>query len=283
MSVVFDVFKKSLKSFWRSENETVSLIRDVFVAFMLVLIILMAMWAYTGQWFSAPMVAIESGSMMHPGEPFGRVGTIDAGDMVLLVKVNGRDDVVTYKEALNKRDRDHFFYGKYGDVIIYRKYGLTDEDQIIHRAMCWVEYVEENDTYLVEEYGLRYVDKITIPELGLNRYDPKSSGFITQGDNPFTNPTCDQVGGICSKPIRPEWITGKARGEIPWVGTINLFFDDLLTGSFWDEKKEIIVYNVPGDCVISLVLLIVALVSIPAGLDVYDWYKKKKSSVIEEP
>ena len=80
-------FKLKFMKFWRSENSKISLIRDVLVAFFLVFIILLALWIYTGQWFGAPMVAIESGSMMHPDEPFGRVGTIDAGDMVFLVKV----------------------------------------------------------------------------------------------------------------------------------------------------------------------------------------------------
>ena len=77
-------FKQKLIKFWRSDDSKISLIRDVIVALILVLIILTALWTYTGQWFGAPMVAIESGSMMHQDEPFGRFGTINAGDMVLL-------------------------------------------------------------------------------------------------------------------------------------------------------------------------------------------------------
>ena len=58
--------KETFLRFWKSENSTISLIRDVFVALLAVLIVLLILWTYTGQWFGAPMVAIESGSMEHP-------------------------------------------------------------------------------------------------------------------------------------------------------------------------------------------------------------------------
>ena len=273
-------FKDLFLRFWRSDNEKISLIRDIVVALLVVLIILMALWAYTGQWFAAPMVAIESGSMMHEDEPFGRLGTIDAGDMVLLVKVNGKDEIITRGSNLNGEmakgtEGGHRTYGAHGDVIIYRKYGNFDEDQIIHRAMCWIEYHEEYDSYTVEEWLLYNVTSVTISDLGLKNYKPSHSGFITQGDNPITNNRCDQAGGICSEPIKPEWITGKARSELPWIGTINLLFNDLVTGGFWDESEEITVHNVPSDCIICLVVLIAALISIPISLDVYDYYRRK--------
>ena len=272
-------FKELFLRFWRSDNGRILLLRDVVVALIAVLIILMALWAYTGQWFGAPMVAIESGSMMHENEPFGRLGTIDAGDMVLLVKVNDQSDVVThggdFGGAYATKDPDYFFYGDYGDVVIYRKYGNPDETQIIHRAMCWIEYNEKYGTYTIEEYAIINETSITIHELGLENYKPPHSGFITKGDNPNTNKQCDQAGGICADPIKPEWISGKARSELPWIGTINLFFNDLMSGSFWDETKEITVYNVPSDCIICLVILIAVLISIPIFLDLCDYYRIK--------
>jgi len=272
---IFKKFKGKFLKFWRSDGK-ISLVRDVFIALLLVLIILTALWSYTGQWFGAPMVAIESGSMMHENEPFGRFGTIDAGDMVLLVKVNSRSDIVTYAD----KDSDNFNYGKYGDVIVYRPYGYEGRDQIIHRAMCWVEYNDDYGTYTVEGYDLYNVSSITIPELGLNKWvhpkkDPGGrsitphSGFITKGDNPITNDRCDQVAGsICDVPIKIEWISGKGRGELPWLGTLNLLFNDITSG-----KNT--VSNVPSDCIICLVLLIVILISIPVTLDLYGYYKDK--------
>jgi signal peptidase len=260
--------KTAFQKFWRSDDSKISLIRDVFVALMLVLILVMALWAYTGQWGGTPMVAIESGSMMHRNEPFGRLGTIDAGDMVLLVKVNTRHDVVTRVAG----DPDNFHYGDYGDVIVYHPYGDQDRDQIIHRAIAWVEYHEEYHTYSVEGYGLENVTTITIPELGLQRYTPVTphSGFLTKGDNPDTNDKCDQVSSnICLDPIKVEWISGKARGELPWIGTLNLIFNDITSG-------KSTVGNVPGDSIICLIILISILISIPVGLDLRSYYKEKK-------
>ncbi len=282
--------KKLFLGFWRSDNEKISLVRDIAVALFVVLILLTVLWSYTGQWFGAPMVAIESGSMMHRDEPFGRFGTINAGDMVLLVKVNGKEDILTrgfegyeYYGEIAKGKGGFQSYGDYGDVIIYRKYGNTDEDQIIHRAICWIEYNEEYGTYTVPEYGLTNETAVTIGAVGLTHYKPSHSGFITQGDNPITNDRCDQAGGICNEPIKPEWITGKARFELPWIGTINLLFNDIISGSFWNDRQESTVYNVPSDCISCLIILIVVLISIPVTLDIYDYYRRNRHEYQNRP
>jgi len=272
LRVQFAKFKLKFMKFWRTEDSKISLVRDVLVALFLVFIILMALWVYTGQWFSAPMVAIESGSMMHPNEPFGRIGTIDAGDMVFLVKVNQKSDVVP--NALKQENSVQYL--NYGDVIVYKPYGDETRDQIIHRAMAWVTYNTEYNTFTVEGYEKTNtnVTSITIPELNLNRFVPKNphSGFITKGDNPFTNPTTDQEGGICDELIKVEWISGKGRGELPWIGTLNLIFNDIVGG-----KSTL--QNVPGDSITCLIILIVILVSIPVSLDIYGYYKEKRKKV----
>ncbi len=269
MDISLKKIKNKFFRFWRSDNGKIALIRDVFIALVLVLLLLTALWAYTGQWFGAPMVAIESSSMRHDLEPFGRFGTINAGDMVLLVNVEKRNDIVPYAEAKADKDHDNYFYGMYGDVLVYRPYGDDNRDQIIHRAMCWVGY-NGNGTYTVEEYGLYDVESIKIRELGLDGYTPSNSGFITKGDN---NEYCDQRSEICKEPVKVSWVSGKARGELPWVGTINLFFNDLTSG-----KNT--VGNVPTDCIMCLVILVFILVMVPVSLDLYDYYKSKKG---EEP
>jgi len=285
-----DEIKQLLLKFWRSDDEKISFIRDIVVAIFVVLVILMLLWGYTGQWFSAPMVAIESGSMMHLDEPFGRIGTIDAGDMVLLVNVDGKDDIVTRGSSLGgetaKRTNGYQSYGDYGDVIIYRKYGRTDDDQIIHRAICWVDVdvVDNRTVYTVEEFGIFNEESITISSLGLNNYRPSHEGYITKGDNPITNDRSDQAGGICSEPIKISWVTGKARGELPWIGTVNLLFNDIISGSFWNNQEQPTVNNVPEDSIICLVILIVFLISIPVTLDVYDYLRsRKEKKILLEP
>jgi len=273
----FTKTKNLFMRFWRSDDGKVSLLRDIFVALFLVLIVLIALWTYTGQWFGAPMVAIESGSMQHIDEPFGRLGTIDAGDMVLLVKVNEKDDVETYAKNENSIQ-----YGKSGDVIVYRPDGSQVADQIIHRAMCWVEveYINGQKTYTIEGTNITNHNAskpLYLPELGIKTYNDKPkkvdwshSGFITKGDNPRTNPTSDQLGGITDEPVKLEWVSGKARSEIPWIGTINLFFNDIISG------EESTVSNVPGDSLICLFIFIGFLISIPVSLDIYGYLKSKK-------
>ncbi len=83
-------FGKIFLRFWRSDNKKIALFRDITVALLAVLVVLLFLWTYTGQWFTAPIVAIESGSMEHTNSPFGRLGPIDAGDMVLVQKVYNR-------------------------------------------------------------------------------------------------------------------------------------------------------------------------------------------------
>ncbi len=285
-------FKDLFLRFWHSENNKVSLARDVIVAFLFVLIILLALWSYTGQWFGAPLVAIESGSMEHLNEPFGRIGTINAGDMVLLVKISNKDDITPYSISKD------YNYGKKGDVVIYHPDGNEKVDQIIHRAMCWIDVEIEgsNTYYTIKEYGIirhNATEPLYIPECGIwnaasnssvvldgktnQRYHYQKfthSGFITKGDNPLTNRECDQIGGISNQLIKVEWISGKASGELPWIGTINLLFNDLTT------TGEDTISNVPQDCLTCFAIVIIILVSIPVSLDLYGYYKDKKQKKI---
>jgi signal peptidase len=260
------------KRFWHSDNTSIALIRDVVVALVAVLVILLILWSYTGQWFGAPMVAIESGSMEHPDAPFGRLGTIDAGDMVLVQKVSTRSDVVPHGGPVQGAEASNGWqsYGDYGDVIIYKPMGRSDVSQIIHRAMAWVDvyHAGARTTYTIIDYGIYNETSLTIPQLGLHNRDPgwTQSGFLTKGDN---NEVIDQISNICPQPVQPEWISGKARSEIPWIGTINLFFEDVLHG-------KSTVQNVHSDSLTCLGVVLAVLISIPITLDVYDYLRKKR-------
>jgi len=274
-------FGKMFLRFWRSDNKNTALIRDIAVALLAVLVVLLLLWTYTGQWFTAPIVAIESGSMEHTNPPFGRLGTIDAGDMVLVQKVYMRSDVAVHGGNLGGAQAKECCktYGDYGDVIIYLPDGNMSETPIIHRAMCWVdvEIIDGTQYYTIEEFGIYKETSLgSIPELGLDENDhndtPKwsHSGFLTKGDH---NDLFDNLpnGGVLksTQPIKIEWISGKARQEIPWFGTINLFFSDIMNG-------ENNVGNVHEDCLISLGIVIAILVSIPIFLDIKDYLKQKK-------
>jgi len=265
---------ESWKRFWHTKNSSVALVRDVLVALVAVLIILTILWAYTGQWFAAPMVAIESGSMEHPNAPFGRLGTIDAGDMVLVQKVTKASDIIPHGGPVRGAEAEHGWqtYGNYGDVVIYKPMGRDDVSQIIHRAMCWVNVSFKNNHYVytIPDFGVFNQTVLTIPELGIFNRDPgwTHSGLLTKGDN---NEITDQISNICPQPVKTEWISGKARCEIPWIGTINLFFEDILHGK--DTVR-----NVHQDSLICLGVVLSILISIPIILDVHDYLKKKKSN-----
>ncbi len=265
---------ESWKRFWHTERSSIALIRDVLVALLAVLIILTALWAYTGQWFAAPMVAIESGSMEHSNPPFGRLGTIDAGDMVLVQKVSKVSDIIPHGGPVRGAEAQHGWqtYGNYGDVVIYKPMGRNDVSQIIHRAMCWVNVSKHNGQYVytIPDFGIYNETDLSIPELGLDGRDPgwTHSGLITKGDH---NEICDQISNICPQPVELSWISGKARGEIPWIGTINLFFEDVLHG------KDT-VGNVHEDSLVCLGVVLAILISIPIILDVHDYLRKKKNA-----
>lgn len=229
--------------------------RDLLVALAVVGGILLLLFLYTGNW--PPPVVVESNSMMHvdqaeyegntgdtraDGVPYGRIGTIDPGDLVLVKSVDEAASISTY--ALG--DDEH--YGMPGEVIIYFKDGPRPGTPIIHRAMTYIQ-VEGQDsvrTYHVQwSDGWTYTgeqgcqtssdtrvctfgsDGVTIPELDMQGKSFDESGFLTKGDNDAGNPAPDQVIGITDGLVQVDQIQGVARAELPWFGLIKL----TLTGS----------------------------------------------------
>lgn len=228
-------------------------VRDAIVLVAVFAVLLGGLYAYTGSW--PPAVIVESGSMMHPDSEvtYGRFGTIDPGDLVLVKDVDEIDDITTMLEG--GRDR----YGKAGDVIVYYPGNDHGRTPIIHRAVAYVlvEGSGDSRTYLVrwnaeapceggatkverdgrawcqyDETGV-YVPSVPIQDFGSSRadpnpYRPSRSGFITKGDNPATNPQTDQLSGLSRdengnpSPVQIEWVEGKSRAELPWLGLIKL-------------------------------------------------------------
>lgn len=265
--------KARLLKFWRTENPRIAVVRDVVVAAAIVGLLLAVIWIYSGQPLrQAPVVSVESGSMMHgpfasgsssnPTEygnpPFGRMGTIDPGDIVFVKRVRDPLDV---EVAFGAGERGG--YGGHGDVIVFMPNGEPGRTRVIHRAMLYVQAEPEgcqpgvNCRYIVpafcnnphldefagrSDHGLqRYCDGSSEPlSLHLERdglvldtrdvpfpcADPAPtcapffSGFITKGDNNLA-PDQQRQSGI-SPAVRIEWVIGKARGEIPWFGLIKL-------------------------------------------------------------
>lgn len=258
-----------------SKNEWFGIIRDVAIAFVIVIIIICSLYAYTRNW--PPMVVIESNSMMHGSD--SELSAIDQGDLVLVKKINGRDDIISYSEGIRKNYKT---YGDYGDVIIYYKNGYTQDTPVIHRAIVWVEHNKTNPgNFDVPEWGLYNQETITYDinaiHVHLRGYEPTNSGFLTKGDNKKTNPQIDQVShkdmyGKTVKPVRPEWVVGKARGELPWFGLIKL----KLTGN--ENIKD-----APSNSWVNLGISIALIVGIPLIIDtLYVIWLNKKEEIEEE-
>jgi len=249
-------------------------IRDVVAAVAIVGIILAALWAYTGQFPGTPMVVVTSGSMMHDDASYGKIGTIDPGDLVLVKKIDGRDDV-TARGADTNPATSKRTYGDYGDVIIYYPMGNEDRTPVIHRAICWVE-VHENGTYSVDAYNIKYAQSVSIPGLQLTNYKPTNSGFITKGDN---NRLPDQYpsGGICAQPVTPEWVIGKARGELPWFGLIKLMIygnEEVNGEPGWVKIGNAVA---PKDIWVCLGLSLLGIAAVPISLDAYEYYRRRQN------
>ena len=98
----------------------------------MIAIIVLGMWAHTG---SMPLlVVVESNSMQH--DDSGEIGTIDAGDLVMVHSPEKRD-IITWAEA-TQESSIHYGYetlGMPGDVIIYKRNGEDVSTPIIHRAL----------------------------------------------------------------------------------------------------------------------------------------------------
>lgn len=274
-----------------------SAFRDLGAALLIVGGAIGAVFLWSGVW--PPIVVIESSSMMHPENQtsYGNVGVIDPGDMVFVKAIDpnlngGRGDVELLDGPGAKADR----FGKTGDVIVYYRDGARvkanglPETPIIHRAIAWatvkcpkdVDPVTKrcndgNRTFEVEyrsrTLAFNATEGITIREIGLTAYKPLNSGYISKGDNPVTNQFADQA-GLASQPTLPEWITGKARGEVPWFGLLKLALGDEVknsptrdvTAQYWVRIGNV---YAPSELWVMLACSTFAIILVPLAWDVW--------------
>lgn len=259
----------------RIKRALIGLGRDLFLAFIVVLVIMLILYAYCGVW--PPMVVVESSSMQHSNER-SYIGVIDTGDMVFVKRVDNADILITY---INGEATDYSKYGTFGDVIIYRPDGNSSTTPIIHRIVVWIDV---NDTYVspattdVVDYAnysfdipslgiFGTNDNVTIPDYGhdnrgvdipiwailtnfRNRGIEPHGGFITLGDN---NDRTDQTLRHCL-PVKGEWVVGRAIGELPWFGLIKLSVGGPPT-------------DAPRNSWVNLFAVVVILISVPFILD----------------
>lgn len=259
------------------------------------LLVVGAPTAFAQNW--PPAVIVQSSSMMHADAEvtYGRVGTIDPGDLVLVKRVDAPEDVLTFVEAGPER------YADPGDVIVYYPANDRSATPIIHRAMAYVDV--EGETYRVrwsadapceggaEKDGGWCVygpDGVLVPSAGIRWTDggpwkPNADGFITKGDNPVSNRVMDPAGishDEAGQPsvVRLEWIEGKARGELPWLGLVKL----ALAGEPNEDRPPASYVKVgsayaPMDLWVSLALALAALVGGPIAFDAWKAWRARRT------
>lgn len=179
-----------------------TLVREIVLAAGMISLLVMAMWAHTGS--MPPLVVVESNSMQH--DESGEVGTIDAGDLVLVHSPDNRK-IITFVEATDPNS-NHYEYeslGMEGDVIIYKRNGESESTPIIHRALFKIDVAEvipadwDNDTedYLCSE-GVKWntdqcVISWTVP--GSDQINVEEINLIFDGTNTGKYP-CSGVAAV---------------------------------------------------------------------------------------
>jgi signal peptidase I len=242
--------------YWRARD---SLWFEPLVALAIVVLLLVAFWAYTQNW--PPAYVVESNSMQHGTTDV--VGLINAGDIVLAQKVPV-GSIVSYLTGLQT---GYSTYGEYGDVILYYPNGDTSATPIVHRAILYLQWDPTTDGYnatdllpfqqagacgtasnavyattgTTNECGtaeLKAGNELELFHIGWKSINEtiypgrpalgQHSGFLTMGDNNTESDDYDQAGtaapGI-STLVEPGWIIGVARGMIPWFGSVKLLLD----------------------------------------------------------
>lgn len=272
---------------FRRATDRYRLMTDVLGAVIIVALVVGGLAAATGGVWP-PIVVVESGSMMHAYEetPYGRLGTIDVGDMVF-VRATTPDAIETWTEG----GPDH--YGRPGDVIAYWPDGNRDpttNKTIIHRAIAWVD-VENNVTEIT--YTLYWIDGevrtwdsrgIYFPPLGFSEsfgfsptsgYRPTYSGFLTKGDNAFSNPATDQALGI-SRVVDPTWIVGEVYGEVPWMGLGKLALQSGQTNPEVPGWERVGNAFAPLELWSTFFVTLALLILVPLALDTWRAWRKLK-------
>jgi signal peptidase I len=273
-------------------------LRDIGVAVLVLVIILLGMYAYTGVW--PPLVVVESQSMQH-GDQMSYLGVIDTGDLVFVQAAPQRSDIVTYIEG---RATGYATYGDYGDVIIFHPNADLSVTPIIHRAILWARpngtgFADVPDLALLpaSDWGADnasgqpthspyQIRSVWIRGMGFNHdlnitfafaqnspngFGSRGPGFVTMGDNNAFHECVPN--SPCAAGYDRGWfavqsdIIGHARGEIPWFGLLKLLLAPSPQGccNGWGDPTA------PPNSWTDLAVSIAFLVALPFLLEGAAW------------
>ena len=251
-------------------------------------IVFSGMFVYSGVW--PPFSVVESGSMQHSDR--AELGIIDTGDMVIVRTMDKDDTIVSYVEGYSS---GYSRFGEYGDVIVYERGG--GKNPVIHRPIIWLDYNETSSTWSapsLENYPYWYITndtgdvipdpdymdisgRLVVENIGFSNKSAAldlrtgstlstigQSGYATMGDS-IGNFTFDQSGGIIDRFVSKDMIMYTAGAEIPWVGSLKLYF----TGKNIDQ--------IPPNSIPSIIVCAIALINIFVVLFAFlDWLESRR-------
>ena len=174
-----------IKKFSDAHPKIYGFLSDIVFSLSVVFVIALALFLYSGVW--PPMVSV-NGMSMYPD--------LQNGDLVFIQGLD-RGTVQTYD---NSTSTGYNTFNELGNVIIYDPFGDPSRPLVIHRAIAWV-----NAGQPMWQGGPA----------------APSSGYMTLGDN--NHGVYDQMAtNICYlQPVKPQWIVGIARFEIPYLGYLD--------------------------------------------------------------
>ena len=79
-----------------------NLLREMLLAVAMISFLVLGLWAHTGT--MPPLVVVESSSMIH--DESGEVGSIDAGDLILVMDTP-YDKIVTFAESSDQSNKNY--------------------------------------------------------------------------------------------------------------------------------------------------------------------------------
>lgn len=174
---------------------------ETIVIFIVVFIIVgLGPFLVSGVW--PPFTSVLSDSM----EP-----NINTGDIVFIVD-NERyvSDNNSFAGVSPMENGAVNSFNEYGNIIVFYPDGDKTNIPVIHRAAF---YVEEDENW-VQKVNKNSLISNSCSEI--SNCPAPHNGLITIGDN---NSNYDQITGL-SEPVKEEWIIGKAKYRIPYIGTI---------------------------------------------------------------
>ena len=239
--------------YWRARD---SLYFEPLVALAIVVVLIVALFAFTQNW--PPIYVVESDSMQHGSTD--QIGLINTGDLVLAQKVSN-SSITPYVVGLRT---GYSTYGEYGDVLLYHPNGVATTP-IIHRSILFLSWDPATSSYSADDLlglpcgtapnavyatpgtsdscgttgltgtlDLYHIGWMSV-NVSINLGAPalgEHSGFLTMGDNNLfcsTPSHCigepDQGGTttpVISSLVEPGWVVGVARGMVPWFGALKL-------------------------------------------------------------